>query len=74
MKLYQYEKCETCRKAKKWLDQKGLEYQSVSIRDTPPSKTELEAMLDAHEGQYKKLLIPPARITAIRRSRTVCPG
>ena len=32
---------------------KGLEYQSVSIRDTPPSKTELEAMLDAHEGQYK---------------------
>ena len=55
MKLYQYEKCETCRKAKKWLDEKGLEYQSVSIRDTPLSKTELWHVLDAHEGQYKKL-------------------
>tara|TARA_B100000282_G_scaffold288179_1_gene256570 strand:+ start:438 stop:800 length:363 start_codon:yes stop_codon:yes gene_type:complete len=55
MKFYQHEKCESCRKAKKWMAEKGLSFESVSIRETPPSKKELKAMLDAHEGQIKKL-------------------
>ena len=55
MKLYQYEKCESCRKAKKWLDEKGLSFESLSIREKPPTKKELKAMLAAHEGQTKKL-------------------
>ena len=55
MKFYQYEKCESCRKAKKWLDEKGLSFESFSIRETPPSEKELKAMLDAHQGQIKKL-------------------
>ena len=55
MKFYQYEKCESCRKAKKWMAEKGLSFESFSIRETPPSKKELKAMLDVHEGQIKKL-------------------
>ncbi len=55
MKFYQYEKCESCRKAKKWLDEKELSFESFSIRETPPSEKELKAMLDAHQGQIKKL-------------------
>ena len=55
MKLYQYEKCESCRKAKKWLDEKGLSFESFSIRETPPTRKELKAMLATHEGQTKKL-------------------
>ena len=55
MKVYIYEKCGTCRKALKWLDERGIEYQTVSIRETPPSKTVLKKMLKAKDGQRKKL-------------------
>lgn len=55
MKVYLYEKCGTCRKALKWLDERGIGYQAVPIRDTPPSKTALKKMLKAKEGQRKKL-------------------
>ena len=55
MKLYQYEKCQTCRKAKKWLDEKNISYESIGIRETPPSQNELTEMLKAHDGEAKKL-------------------
>ena len=55
MKLYQYEKCETCRKAKKWLEERNISYVNVGIRENPPSPKELLAMLKAHEGEAKKL-------------------
>ena len=55
MKFYEYEKCVSCREAKKWLYEKGLSFESFSIRKTPPSQKELKAMLDAHDGQIKKL-------------------
>ena len=55
MKVYLYEKCGTCRKALKWLDERGIGYQAVPIRETPPSKTALKKMLKAKEGQRKKL-------------------
>ena len=55
MKIYVYEKCGTCRKALKWLDERGIEHQTVPIRETPPSKATLKKMLKAKEGQRKKL-------------------
>ena len=55
MKFYQYEKCESCRKAQKWLEEKGVSFESFSIRETPPTKKALKAMLVAHEGETKKL-------------------
>ena len=55
MKVYIYEKCGTCRKALNWLDERGIDYQTAPIRETPPSKTALKKMLKAKEGQRKKL-------------------
>ena len=55
MKLYLYEKCETCRKATRWLDEKKIDYQAIPIRDKPPTKKELTAMLKSHGGNLKKL-------------------
>ena len=55
MKLYLYEKCETCRKATRWLDEKKIKFQAIPIREKPPTKKELSAMLNYHEGNVKKL-------------------
>ena len=55
MKVYLYEKCGTCRKALKWLDERGIAYEAIPIRETPPNKSILKKMLQAKDGQRKKL-------------------
>jgi len=55
MKLYLYEKCESCRKATRWLDEKKVQYEKIPIREKPPTKKELSSMLTYHEGNIKKL-------------------
>lgn len=40
--IYQYPKCDTCRKALKWLDDQGIEHTPVHIVDHPPSKATLK--------------------------------
>ncbi len=54
MKIYTYSGCSTCKKATKWLDARGIQYEELAIRDTPPTKAELSAM-QAHLGDRKKL-------------------
>ena len=54
-KIYQYEKCSTCRKAIAWLREKGIEFSSFPIREQTPTKKELKAMVNAHEGEVRKL-------------------
>lgn len=54
MKLYQYPKCSTCRKAIKFLNEKGVVFESVDITLTPPSLDELRFML-SHQDSIKKL-------------------
>jgi len=41
MKVYQYPKCSTCRKALKWLDGRKLAYEKTDLVATPPSLTTL---------------------------------
>lgn len=38
----QYPKCSTCRNAKKWLDENGIEYESRHIIDENPTEKELK--------------------------------
>jgi arsenate reductase len=45
LKVYQYAKCSTCRKALKWLDGRGVSYESIDIVTSPPKKTELSRAL-----------------------------
>jgi arsenate reductase len=44
-KVYQYPKCSTCRKALKWLDQRGVAYEKTDPVATPPS---LATLRDLH--------------------------
>ena len=37
-----YPKCSTCMKAKKWLDEKGIEYEMRDIRQDNPNTAELK--------------------------------
>ena len=46
LKLYEYKNCNTCRKAKKFLDARGISYEQIPIREQPPNKTELKKMLN----------------------------
>ena len=40
IKVYCYSKCTTCKKALKWLDEKGVKYQLIDIKeDHPDEKT-----------------------------------
>lgn len=53
-RIYQYEKCSTCRQALKFLDARKISYQAVPIVDQPPSLAELKEML-AKVGDIKRL-------------------
>lgn len=64
IKVYGYMKCGTCRKALKWLDGKGVEYQFIDITEKPPTKKLLKALLEEYGlkrlfntsgGQYREL-------------------
>ena len=52
--FYWYPKCGTCRKAKKWLDEKGIDYEAVHIVENPPSREELEKLYKKSGLELKK--------------------
>jgi arsenate reductase len=55
MKLYTYQGCTTCRAAVRWLQQRGVVYAEIPIRETPPTLPELRAMLKALGGNLRPL-------------------
>ncbi|MCA9410270.1 MAG: arsenate reductase family protein [Candidatus Omnitrophica bacterium] len=55
LKIYAYAKCGTCRKALKHLDVKGIDYQEIPIRESPPKRTELKNMLEFYDGDLRRL-------------------
>jgi arsenate reductase len=54
MRVYAYEKCDSCRKALRFLREKGVIAEVVPIRETPPSIQELRRVLK-EVGQLKRL-------------------
>lgn len=50
-----YDNCDTCRKAKKWLDAAGVSYRSIPIVDKPPSGALLKRILKAGDYELKHL-------------------
>ncbi|NUN16379.1 MAG: Spx/MgsR family RNA polymerase-binding regulatory protein [Myxococcales bacterium] len=46
MKVYYYPKCGTCRKLLKWLENEGVEASVVDIVESPPSRVELESLVE----------------------------
>jgi len=66
MKFFSYNKCGTCRKAKKILDAYKLSYDEIDITETPPPKSVLKKaiklkgmkkLFNTSGEQYKKLRI-----------------
>ncbi|HEX2731288.1 MAG TPA: arsenate reductase family protein [Polyangiaceae bacterium] len=55
MKVYQYPRCSTCRKALKFLDAQRIEYESIDIVERPPSIAELKRVLQLTELPVGKL-------------------
>jgi len=55
LKVYAYKNCDTCRKAKKFLEANEIEHELFPIREQPPCKSELKAMLACYEGNIRKL-------------------
>lgn len=43
--VYTYANCDTCRRAVKWLRAHGIAFDEKPIRETPPTRAELRAML-----------------------------
>lgn len=54
-RIYVYSGCDTCRKALKFLDEHGVAYEAVPIREQPPTKKELKAMLAELGGELRRL-------------------
>lgn len=53
--IYVYQKCSTCRAALKWLDGRGMASEVKAIRETPPTRAELQVALAAAGGELRRL-------------------
>ncbi len=53
--FYGYDGCGTCRKAKKWLDDRGVAYRSIPIVDKPPTQALLKKVLAQGDYELKHL-------------------
>ena len=55
VKVYEYNRCSTCRKAIKFLEAHNIPYDALPIVDQAPTKEELHKMLEFYEGNMSKL-------------------
>lgn len=44
VKIYCYSRCSTCKKALKWLEDNGIEYSSIDIKEDNPDETTLRQL------------------------------
>lgn len=51
---YGYPKCSTCRKAKKWLTDKGIDFDEVNLVEAPPTAETLKEMIETSKLDIKK--------------------
>lgn len=52
--FYWYPKCSTCRKAKAKLDELGIDYQAIDLKETPPSQKKFEKWFKEADFPIKK--------------------
>lgn len=55
LRLHEYQGCDTCRRAKKFLAARGLAFDTIPIREQPPTKAELKRMLANYGGELRRL-------------------
>ena len=54
MKVYCYERCTTCKKALKWLDDNGIKYELIDIKGNHPDEKTLRAAHKKSSVELKK--------------------
>jgi arsenate reductase len=55
LKVYTLSNCGSCRAATKWLRGRGIAFEELAIRETPPTDAELRSALAAQGGEVRKL-------------------
>jgi arsenate reductase (glutaredoxin) len=55
IEIFHYPKCSTCRKALKWLDERGIAHTRVDIVEHPPSVAKLDKALKLSGVELRKL-------------------
>ena len=55
LRFYEYQGCDTCRRAKKFLAARALAFDTIPIREQPPTKAELNRMLAIYGGDLRRL-------------------
>ncbi len=53
--LYSYPPCGTCRKAKKWLQDRNIDFKEIHIVNNTPTSSEIEAMYKNSGLELRKL-------------------
>lgn len=53
--FYQYPRCSTCVKARKWLQNNEIEFTSIQMVDTPPSVDQIQKIHECSGQAIKKL-------------------
>jgi len=74
LKVYQYAKCGTCRKAVKWLEAQGHELELIPIFDTPPSETELTELIQKSGLEVKKFFNTSGEVYKEQQLKDKLPG
>ena len=55
LRVYAYQGCDTCRKALKFLAERGVAHEVIAIREQPPTIPELRRMLAHVGGDVRRL-------------------
>ena len=54
MLFVEYPKCTTCKRAKKWLDEQGFQYEDRNIKEQNPSEEELKEWIQKSGLETKR--------------------
>ncbi len=54
-KVYGYAKCDSCRRARRFLTERGVIFEELAIRETPPTPGELSGALATFDGNVRRL-------------------
>lgn len=54
IKFYQYPKCSTCQKAKKWMEKNEVNFEEIDITEHPPDKKQLKEIYEKSGLPIKK--------------------
>ncbi len=54
-RVYLLKNCDSCRRATNYLRDRGVEFETIPIRETPPTRAELTRVLASEGGEVRRL-------------------